>query len=140
MINTKSTNATLPQITENIAEWHHERNLVDGATTWTQSKKLLEEYIELVAAQMPEQSPEDIANQVHNWVDDLFNSGRIKSVEVVDAEDALHDAIGDMGVVSINISERECVPYATQLHNSYLEIKDRKGEMRGGTYVKEEDL
>ena len=107
MINNKHGNKALPQIVENIAEWHHERNLIEGATTWTQSKKLLEEYIELVAAQMPEQSPDAIAAQVIDWTTSLLESGRIKTVKVEDAQEALYDSIGDQAVVAINIAERE---------------------------------
>lgn len=140
MINTKQNNNIGPQVTENIARWHHDRNLIKGATTWTQSKKLLEEFVELVAAQMPEQSDSAIAKQVHDWVDDLFTAGRIKSVAVEDAADALKDAIGDMHVVEVNIAEREGFPHAYACHSAYMEIKHRKGKMIDGTFVKEEDL
>lgn len=140
MINTKQNNITLPQVTENITRWHHDRNLIEGATTWTQSKKLLEEFIELVAAQMPEQKDSAIAQQVHDWIDDLFTSGRIKSVTVEDAAAALKDAIGDMDVVSINIAEREGFTKADAAHTAYTEIKDRTGRMVNGTFVREADL
>lgn len=140
MLNTKSANKISPQVIENITRWHHDRNLIEGATTWTQSKKLLEEYIELVAAQMPEQSPDAIAEQVLTWTKELLDSGRIKTVAVEDAHDALVDSIGDQGVVAINICEREEVPYGYALHGSYMEIKDRKGRMIDGTFVKESDL
>lgn len=140
MKNTKPNNNIAPQVIENITRWHYDRNLIEGATTWTQSKKLLEEYIELVAAQMPERPPEDIADQVHQWVDDLLNSGRIKTVPVEKAQEALIDSLGDQGVVAVNICEREGIGYAYALHGSYMEIKDRKGKMVGGTFVKEEDL
>lgn len=140
MINDKHKNSTAPQVIDNIANWHKDRNLIEGATTWTQTKKLLEEFIELVAAQMPEQSTAAIAKQTHDWVDELLAGGRIKSVCEEDAHDALIDSIGDQGVVAINICEREGVPYAYALHGSYLEIKDRKGKRIDGCFYKEEDL
>lgn len=140
MINHKQDNSTLPQVTENIARWHHDRNLIDGASDWSQTKKLLEEFTELVAAQMPEQSSEAIAAQVHNWIDDLFVGGRIKSVKVEDAESAFDDAIGDMYVVQTNLVERNSKTMAGVVFGSYSEIKNRKGKMVDGTFVKEADL
>lgn len=140
MVNTKGANDIAPQVVENITRWHYDRNLIEGASTWTQSKKYLEEYVELVAAQMPEQSPDAIAAKVHAWVDELLNSGRIKTVAFEDTHDALVDSIGDMGVVGINICEREEVPFAYALHSSFMEIKDRKGRMVDGMYIKEGDL
>lgn len=140
MKNSKSNNNIGPQVTENIARWHHDRNLIHGASTWTQSKKLLEEYIEMIAAQMPGESPDAIALQVAQWTKELLDDGRIKTVHELDARNALIDSIGDQGVVAINICEREGIPYAYALHESYMEIKDRKGKMVEGTFVKEEDL
>ncbi len=140
MINRKSGNSTMPQVTENIAKWHHDRNLVEGTTTWNQSKKLLEEFVELVAAQMPGQSHEAIANKVREWVTALDKAGRIKTVQPENAQAALKDAIGDMYVVQANISEREEFSMADAAHAAYTEIKDRKGQMVDGMYVKEDDL
>lgn len=140
MHNNKHNNGTLPQVTENIARWHHERNLIDGATDWSQTKKLLEEFIELVAAQMPEQDPTAIAKQVRQWTDELLASGRIKSVGIHDTRDAFEDAIGDMFVVQTNLVERNGVSMSQAVFGSYSEIKDRKGKMVNGTFVKEADL
>jgi hypothetical protein len=140
MHNNKHNNGTLPQVTENIARWHHERNLIDGATDWSQTKKLLEEFIELVAAQMPEQDPTAIAKQVRQWTDELLASGRIKSVGIHDTRDAFEDAIGDMYVVQTNLVERNGVSMSQAVFGSYSEIKDRKGKMVNGTFVKEADL
>lgn len=140
MINNHGDNHYAPEVIEDISKWHYDRNLIEGATTWSQSKKLLEEYIELVAAQMPEASPELIADQVLDWVRELLAAGRIKTVKTEDAYDALIDSIGDQGVVAINICEREQVTYADALHGSFKEIEHRKGRMVDGLYVKESDL
>lgn len=140
MHNNKHNNGTLPQLTENITRWHHDRNLVDGATDWSQTKKLLEEFIEIVAAQMPEQDPVLIAKQVRQWTDELLASGRIKSVSVHSARDAFEDAIGDMFVVQTNLAERNKISMSQAIDGAYQEIRDRKGKMVGGTFVKEEDL
>ena len=140
VVNTPENNAQAPIVIGAIADWHHARNLIEGATTWTQSKKYLEEFLELVAAQMPEHTPEVIAGQVHKWIEDLLVAGRIKTVKVENAKAALHDAIGDMGVVGINISEREGSTYTQDLQGSYREIEHRTGRMVDGCFVKDEDL
>jgi len=93
---------------ENIANWHHARNLIDGSTDQAQFVKLIEEAGELAK-----------------------NIGRKQDIR---------DDIGDMIVVLINIAERnglslkECVEYA------WDDIKDRKGKMVDGVFVKEADL
>lgn len=89
---------------------------------------------------MPGQSDVNIAQEVHEWVDDLFLNKRIKSVAPENASDAFHDGIGDMYVVMTNLSEREQVPLADMVDYSYQEIEHRKGKMIGGTFVKESDL
>lgn len=140
MINTKPNNNIAPQVIENISRWHHDRNLIDGTTDWNQTKKLLEEFIEVVAAQMPGQDPMAIAVQVRTWTEQLYDAGRIKTVDPENAQTALKDGLGDMGVVAVNIAERNDWGYAYCLNASYQEIKDRKGKMVDGMYIKEEDL
>ncbi|APC46061.1 MazG-like pyrophosphatase [Vibrio phage vB_VspP_pVa5] len=140
MINTKPNNNIAPQVIENITRWHEDRNLIDGTTDWNQTKKLLEEFIEVVAAQMPEKEAVSIAAKVQDMVSDLYDSGRIKPVKAEHAQAALKDGLGDMGVVAINMAERNGWGYAHCLNTSYQEIKDRRGKMIDGMYVKEEDL
>ena len=50
------------------------------------------------------------------------------------------DDIGDMLVVLINIAERNGLSLEYCLHHSYNEIKDRKGRMVSGMFIKESDL
>jgi NTP pyrophosphatase (non-canonical NTP hydrolase) len=50
------------------------------------------------------------------------------------------DDIGDMMVVLINIAERNKLSICECLAKAWLDIKDRKGEMRDGVFVKESDL
>jgi NTP pyrophosphatase (non-canonical NTP hydrolase) len=50
------------------------------------------------------------------------------------------DDIGDMIVVLINIAERNGLSISTCLGKAWGDIKDRKGEMRNGVFVKEADL
>lgn len=144
-INNKHQNATLPQTVENIARWHNERNLIDGTTSYKQTEKLLEEFTELVSAQLARDtglkpSAEYVYDETRSMLDRLFEAGRIKGIEPEHAEDELQDAIGDMIVVQTNIAEREGFTISDAAFNAYLEIKDRKGKMIDGTFVKEADL
>jgi len=52
----------------------------------------------------------------------------------------VRDDIGDMMVVLINIAERNNVSITECLEVAYNDIKDRKGRMIDGTFVKEADL
>ena len=51
----------------------------------------------------------------------------------------IRDDIGDMLVVMINIVERNGISLDSCLAEAYLDIKDRKGKMSGGVFIKEGD-
>lgn len=93
-----------------IREWAEARNLIRGATPAAQYEKLLEEVTELYSGLRK---------------DDI--------TEIV-------DAIGDCTVVltilasQLNYTIEDCIAHA------YEQIKDRKGRMIDGVFVKEEDL
>lgn len=52
----------------------------------------------------------------------------------------IRDDIGDMLVVLINIAERHHLSLTECLEVAYNDIKDRKGRMVDGVFVKEADL
>jgi NTP pyrophosphatase (non-canonical NTP hydrolase) len=52
----------------------------------------------------------------------------------------ISDDIGDMMVVLINIAERNELTLTQCLQKAYDDIKDRKGMMIDGVFVKEEDV
>ena len=52
----------------------------------------------------------------------------------------IKDDIGDIITVLINIAEREGVTIEECLEQAYDDVKDRKGMMINGVFVKEEDL
>ncbi len=54
-------------------------------------------------------------------------------------EEDIKDDIGDMLVVMINICERNRISIGHCLQVAYNDIKDRKGKMVDGIFVKEED-
>jgi len=136
MINNQLNNATLPVLFERFTQWHHDRNLIDGTTSQVQFKKLLEEVIELYMALHPGVTPSVAAVSINTMVFDLHSDGRIKTCD----GSGLPDAIGDINVVLDNIAEREGYTMASCLSSAYDDIKDRKGQMIDGTFVKESDL
>jgi NTP pyrophosphatase (non-canonical NTP hydrolase) len=93
---------------DKIKQWHHDRNLIEGATDKDQFCKLMQEAGEL---------------------SDSICKGKDVS-----------DDIGDMIVVLINIAERNKLSINECLKNSWNDIKDRKGKMIDGIFVKEADL
>ena len=94
-------------LTELIKMWHHDRNLIDGATDKDQFAKLIQEAGELS--------------------DNICKGNDIR------------DDIGDMMVVLINIAERNGITISECLKTAYNDIKDRKGKMVDGVFVKEAD-
>lgn len=92
-------------ITNKIAEWHHQRNLIEGSTDQAQFLKLIEEVGELAG-----------------------NLARGKDIS---------DDIGDIIVVLINIAERNHLTIEECMLVAYNDIKDRKGTMCEGVFIKE---
>ena len=90
-----------------IAQWHRDRNLIDGSTDKDQYMKLIQEAGELS--------------------DSLCKGKDIK------------DDIGDIMVVLINIMVRNNLTIEECLAVAYEDIKDRKGKMIDGIFVKEGD-
>lgn len=90
-----------------IANWHNNRNLIDGSTDKDQYLKLIQEAGEL-------------------------------SDSICKGKD-IRDDIGDMLVVLINIMCRNDLTMHECLQVAYDDIKDRKGRMVDGVFVKEDD-
>ena len=95
-------------VAQDIADWHHDRNLIQGSDDKAQFTKLMEEAGELAGA-----------------------ISRGQDVE---------DHIGDMVVVLINIAARNNTTLGECMGVAWEEIKDRKGRMIDGIFVKEADL
>ena len=93
--------------TNDIKQWHRDRNLIDGATDKDQLAKLIQEMGEL-------------------------------SDNICKGKDVADD-IGDMIVVLINIAERNNLSLTECVSHAYNDIKDRKGKMIDGIFVKEGD-
>ena len=97
--------ATAYHLIQKITQWHHDRNLIEGATDKDQLAKLIQEMGELS--------------------DNICKGNDIR------------DDIGDMLVVLINIMERNNITIEECLAVAYMDIKDRKGKMVDGVFVKQ---
>ena len=97
----------MEELVKKVAQWHHERNLIEGATDKDQFCKLIQEAGEL---------------------SDNICKGKDMS-----------DDIGDMIVVLINIAERNNLTLKECLEKAWDDIKDRKGKMIDGIFIKEGD-
>ena len=95
-------------LAKNIAKWHHQRNLIKGATDKDQFCKLIQEAGEL-------------------------------SDNICKGKD-ISDDIGDMIVVLINIAERNELTLKDCMQRAWDDIKDRKGKMINGIFIKEGDI
>lgn len=130
-------NHNVPNQFAKIAQWHEDRNLIAGATDNSQFEKLLEEILELYATLNPELSPRGIFNGVGYIADKLFKSDRIKQAP---EGKTIEDDVGDINVVLINLLERNGFTMQQCLDVAWNDIKDRKGKMIDGVFVKEADL
>mgnify|MGYP001422831454 FL=1 len=90
-----------------IAQWHRDRNLIEGSTDKDQYLKLIQEAGELSDSLCKEKD--------------------------------IRDDVGDMMVVLINIMVRNNLTMRECLAVAYDDIKDRKGKMIDGVFVKEGD-
>ena len=89
-----------------IRDWARERGIFDKGNSHTQYVKLMEE------------------------------SGELAQSLLKKDKEGIKDAIGDMIVVLTNLSELEGMYIEDCIQFAYNEIKDRKGKMSNGTFVK----
>jgi NTP pyrophosphatase (non-canonical NTP hydrolase) len=93
-----------------IRQWAHDRNLIEGTDAKTQCLKTMEELGELARA---------------------INKNRI---------DDIRDGIGDVIVTLVIIAEQyEGLSVESAIEAAYDEIKDRKGIVKNGVFIKEGD-
>lgn len=139
MKNYDCLNKHVPQFIDYIADWHHDRNLIDGATNNSQFGKLLEEMMELYMTinQHRPLSPEIAVAEVTGILGKLLDKQRIVCAP---QGKSVKDDIGDCIVVLVNIAEREQVTIQECVETAWEDIKDRKGKMINGVFVKEADL
>ena len=66
----------------------------------------------------------------------MEESGELAQSLLKKDEEGIKDAIGDMIVVLTNLAELEGMYIEDCIQFAYNEIKDRKGKMSNGTFVK----
>ncbi len=130
-------NHNVPNQFAKIAQWHEDRNLIDGATDNSQFIKLLEEVIELFATINKDLDERRLYEQLVLIIQDLYVGNRIKAAPV---DKTIEDDVGDINVVLINLLERNGFTMQQCLEVAWNDIKDRKGKMIDGVFVKEADL
>ena len=105
---------------DNIRKWAEDRNIIKGSTPIKQHDKLVEEVLELRDAIV-----------------------ELKFCRMQDSSyvrDEIKDAIGDCTVCLINLAAMHDVDFVDCVQSAYDEIKDRKGMMIDGKFVKQSDL
>lgn len=95
---------------QRVIGWAAERNILGGSSPGRQLEKLKEEFGELCDA-----------------------------MDACDMEE-VKDAIGDMSVVLAIIANMYGMNYAECMEAAWEQIKDRRGRMENGVFVKEENL
>ena len=118
-----------------IISWANDRNIIKGSTAQQQYPKLLEENIELFATLHPEKSADEIKDSVINIIYNLFERGKIKQAPT---GKTIADDVGDNMVVLTIMVEQEGLTVTECLEHAYNDIKDRRGVMLEGIFVKEE--
>ena len=113
------------KLIEKVKQWHYDRNLIKGSTDKAQMNKLYEEVLELHESVIRELS-------------DKYNYTFTGEMRIPTGyAERKKDDIGDIMVVLINIAERNGLTLEQCLEHAYNDIKDRKGKMVDGVFVKE---
>ena len=100
----------LTEVNQQIIDWANDREIIRNSTGVSQANKTLREVQELRDA--------------------LLDGNRAEII----------DGIGDTYVTLAIIAEMEGVTIKECVEHAYNEIKDRKGKMINGLFIKEEDL
>jgi len=130
-------NHNVPNQLSKITQWHKDRNLIDGSTNNAQFVKLFEEVIELFATLNPNLSKDGVFFNIKSILSNAYENDRIK--QSPEGKD-IKDDVGDINVVLMNMIEREGFTMQQCLETAWHDIKDRKGKMIDGIFVKEADL
>lgn len=113
----------IAQLIENMDRWGIARNITyqGGANTTSQASKAMEEFAELIVA-----CAEYELLAVEDGPD-FLDEERVQ----------IADAIGDIVVCLVQVARLADVTFEDCLEQAWAEIKDRKGTMVNGKFVKE---
>lgn len=113
----------MKELIQKVIQWAADRNILEGSTPIKQLDKTSEEFNELQRA---------VA--VHQFI---TNTGGYPSFL---AKGEVEDAFGDILVTLIIAAKQLDLDIEDCLASAYEEIKDRKGKMINGKFIKEADL
>lgn len=119
----------LDNLTDDVIIWALKRNIIQDSNLPAQFVKLAEEFGEL-AQGIAKNNPEQIKDSIGDMLVVLIILAEVygKTYELEDNVEHPHDT--DWG----------CSWVESSLAQAYDEIKDRKGKLIGGVFVKEADL
>ena len=110
----------MQELIHKVIKWAEERNLIEGSSPARQIYKTMEEATELAVSIG--------AYDLEASYDEPYLNDHI---------DAIADAIGDVTVTLIIIAEQVGVTFESCVEAAYEQIKDRRGKMMNGIFVKE---
>lgn len=127
---------TLLALVENIDQWGVDRNITreGGATAQMQISKLIEELAECVAT-LGKISANEYEATTEFGVEDDDNTYEWKELQ-----DTLKDDYGDMLACLLQAMRLSDTDIIECLGMAWNDIKDRKGTMVNGKFIKEADL
>jgi hypothetical protein len=109
------------ELKEKIVQWGKDRNIFESSTAIKQLHKTQEELFETM-------------NALVRFADAQTDKQK------EDAMAEVIDGIGDMGVTLLMLCHKVDVDFVECLSSAYDVIKDRRGRMINGLFVKEENL
>lgn len=118
----------MQELIQKVIQWANDRNIIQGSTATKQLEKTAAEFTELCIA----------AGKDEMLLEYTDVPGYHRTQEAITADVA--DGIGDVLVTLIIVAEQCGLDIEDCLQVSYNQIKDRKGKMIDGKFVKEEDL
>lgn len=155
------TELTMQDRIDRVVQWAHDRNLIDGGTVESQRLKLIEEAGETAAAMLRDNDAGvidgigdmavvciilDAMTQddplVYDHFVDIVNMGRVDFLAcIIDWDPDEYRHFRAHPVRMISMFAKLCgFDFATCLDAAWEDIKDRKGRMIDGVFVKEDDL
>ncbi|MDW0745017.1 MazG-like family protein [Mannheimia haemolytica] len=118
----------MQQLIKNIEQWAEDRNLINGSTPQKQMLKLMEEFGELCGG-IARNNPE----MIKDAIGDLIVVCIIKAKQEKGKYSRFFGILHHLALIN-RFTLNDCLAHA------YDQIKDRKGEMQAGIWVKEDDL
>ena len=106
---------------ENNGEYKHMKNLIAKVIKWHEDRNLIEG-----------STDKDQVLKLQQELGELSDS--------VCKQKDVRDDLGDMMVIMLNIMKRNDVTMEECLETAYNDIKDRKGKMVDGVFIKEKEL